>query len=239
MGCVSVYGGTVHDATAIDSLMRTTFTGRAFTDEDVPDELIAEVLGVARFAPSGGNRQGWRVVVVRDRDTKRRVVECGVPALRVYLAQIAAGENPFSTVAGTSVDIDAVMADESVDVSWFRNLAGAPVLLVIGVDLSVVASVDRWLDRIGVASGASIYPFVQNINLAARARGLTTALTTFPAAGEPELKTLLALPDTVAVAATVPMGWPVRELTKLTRNPVSSFARLERWDGDPLRDTSR
>ena len=55
----------------IDTL-RTTGAVREFTDEPVPDEVLARVLDTARFAPSGGNRQGWRVVVVRDPDTRRQ-----------------------------------------------------------------------------------------------------------------------------------------------------------------------
>ena len=47
-------------------VMRTTFAAREFTDDPVPDEVLSRILGAARFAPSGGNRQGWRVIVVRD-----------------------------------------------------------------------------------------------------------------------------------------------------------------------------
>jgi hypothetical protein len=60
------------------------------------------------------------------------------------------------------------------------------------------------------------------------------ALTTFLAASEPAAQALLGFPPEVAVAALVPIGHPKQDITKLSRRPVSSFARLERWDGPPL-----
>src|SRR5262249_19423561 len=80
------------------------------------------------------------------------------------------------------IDPDSIDYTDTSPVDWFRILAQAPVLLVVGVDLRVVASADSKLDRIGVISGASVYPFVQNLLLAARGHGLAGALTTFIAA---------------------------------------------------------
>lgn len=221
-------------ASGFDEVVRTTFAARTFTDRAVTDRDVAEILALARFAPSGGNRQGWRVVVVRDADRKRRIVEAGVPALRRYVAERAAGHNPWNTITASPVSEEEVAQVPDEHLAWFRGVADAPVLLVIGVDLSVVASVDAELDRVGVASGASIYPFVQNLLLAARSRGLAGALTTFAAAGEPEVQELLGFPSHVAVAAVVPLGYPTKVLTRLRRDPVETFARFERWDGPPV-----
>lgn len=218
----------------LEHTMRTTFACREFTDDPVPDEDLFEILDLARFAPSGGNRQGWRVVVVRDPETKRRLVGHCLAALRLYVAQRDAGENPFNTIDPSSIDPASIDHDDDSKVAWFKVLEAAPVLLVVGVDLRVVASVDAGLDRVGVASGGSIYPFVHNILLAARARGYGSALTTFFSAEEPEVQQLLGLPPEVALAALVPIGRPRRVLTKLRREPVASFARLERFDGPPL-----
>jgi nitroreductase len=217
-----------------DTIMRTTFGCRTFTDEPVPDDDLAAILEAARFAPSGGNRQGWRVIVVREQATKDRLVDLSLPALRLYVMQAAAGETPWNTIVPSAVDPATVDHRDNSRVEWFRSIAGAPVMLVICVDLSLVASADSQLDRIGVVSGGSIYPFVQNVLLAARARGYGGALTTFLAASEPDAQALLGLPRHVAIAALVPLGRPQRVLTKLTRNPVSAFARHERWDGPPL-----
>src|SRR4051812_49352592 len=171
--------------------MRTTFACREFTAEPVPDEDVIAILDGARFAASGGNRQGWRVLVVREQATKDTLVELSLPALRLYLAQRAAGESPWNTIDPSSVDPASVDHSDDRPVAWFRSIANAPVLLVVGVDLRLVASADSQLDRIGVVSGGSVYPFVQNILLMARARGYGTALTTFLAASEPAAQELL------------------------------------------------
>jgi len=214
--------------------MGTSFACREFTDEPVTDADVTAVLDLARFAPSGGNRQGWKVIVVRDQATKEALVDLSLPALRLYLAQRAAGENPWNTIEPSAIDPATIDHGETRSLDWFRVLARAPVLLLIGVDLRVVASADSQLDRIGVVSGGSIYPFVQNILLAARGHGLAGALTTFLAAAEPAAQALVGLPPEVAVAALVPLAHPKQDITRLSRQPVSSFARLERWDGPAL-----
>lgn len=218
----------------LSDVMRTTFAARTFTDDPVDDSTIAEILDDARFAPSGGNRQGWQVIVVRDPDTKRALIDLGNRSIRVYVAQRDLGESPLNTINPSAVDPAVAAEDETIDISWWGSLADAPVLLVVGVDLSVVASVDADLDRVGVASGGSIYPFVHNILLGARARGLGSALTTFVAGAESEAQELLSMPSSTAIAAVMPLGVPTKMLTKLSRKPVDSFARLGTWDGEPL-----
>jgi len=76
---------------------------------------------------------------------------------------------------------------------------------------------------------------VWNLLLAARAEGYAGVLTTYLAPSEAEVRALLGWPETVALAAAVPLGRPKQALTKLRRAPVESFARLETWDGEPLR----
>jgi nitroreductase len=88
---------------------------------------------------------------------------------------------------------------------------------------------------VGVISGASIYPFVWNILLAARNEGYGGTLTTFISAREDELKVLLDIPDRFAVAALIPIGKPKRQLTRLTRKSVDEFTMREKWQGEPLR----
>ncbi|MEO1063696.1 MAG: nitroreductase family protein [Actinomycetota bacterium] len=217
----------------LEATMRTTFAARDFTDEEVTDAEVHHLLDLARFASSGGNRQGWRVVVVREADTKRRLIDLGRPTMAVYVTQAAAGERPFNTVHRTTVDIAAAEADPP-DLGWVDALAEAPVHLVVGVDLTEVAAFDSELDRVGVVAGASIYPFVHNILLAARSVGLGGTLTTFISRAEAEVRELVGFPEHVAVAALVPLGRPTRTLTRLRREPVERFARLERWDGPAL-----
>ena len=112
-------------------------------------------------------------------------------------------------------------------------LTAAAVLVVI-VDLGVVASTDQDLDRVGVISGASVYPLAWNILLAARNEGFGGTITTMAAAEEPAVRGLLGIPDEYAVAAVVPLGQPVKQLTKLRRNEVEEFVTRERFDGQPF-----
>lgn len=213
--------------------MRTTFSCREWTDEPVDDETIYRILDVARFAPNGGNRQGWHVTVVKDRALREQFVPLILPHTSVYLAQVGAGEAPWNTIHPTSVDVEAAM-ESPVPFPGVDNMLDAPVVLVVSVDLSVVASFDKNLDRVGVISGGSIYPFVWNILLAARNEGLGGVLTTYLAAEESKAQALLGLPEHHAVAAMVPLGHPVKQLTKLRREPVESFTTIDRFDGDAL-----
>jgi nitroreductase len=115
-----------------------------------------------------------------------------------------------------------------------ESILKAALVLVICVDLKVVASTDQELSRVGVISGASIYPFAWNILLAARHEGFGGTITTLAVAQEPKLQELLGIPRHVAVAAVMPLGRPVRLLSKLKRKPVAEFAMRERWGGPAL-----
>lgn len=213
--------------------MRTTFACREFTDESMPDEDLYRILDVARFAPSGGNRQGQHVIVVKDRETRRRLADLCRPAMAVYMSQVQAGEAPWNTVVPTRVDVDSARG-RTIESPFLDSLADVPALLVIAIDLSVVASFDRELERVGVISGASIYPFVQNILLAARDAGYGGVLTTSIAAAEPQAREVLQLPHTMAVCALIPLGRPRKQLTRLRRQPVESFTTIDRFTGPPL-----
>ena len=146
--------------------MRTAFAARNFTSKPVSDQTVRKLLDNARFAPSGGNRQGWKVVAVREAATRTRLAALIEPTFKRYMAQMQSGEAPYNTINPsrvTDADIEAVELPEGL----VSQVTEAPVVLLVFVDLSVVASFDHDLDRVGVISGASIYPFVWNILLAA------------------------------------------------------------------------
>ena len=211
-------------------VMRTTFAARDFTGDAVPDDVLARILDNARFAPSGGNRQGWHVIVVRDPAKRAALGPLIEPAYRRYLAEVKAGANPWNTVAPANLDQSAVDA-VTIPAGFIDRLVHAPTLLLITVDLSVVAAMDQHLPRIGVIPGASIYPFVWNILLAARNEGFGGTLTTFLAAEEPKAKALFGIPTSHAVAAMLPLGRPVSQLTRLRRKPVGAFATVDGFAG--------
>src|SRR5262245_10743014 len=99
----------VCDDRGVDLLAAARGTGavRQFADDPVTDEMLYRVLDTARFAPSGGNRQGWKVVIVRDPETKRRLADLSQVTWNAYRVMVEAGENPFNTIVPTGVDIEA------------------------------------------------------------------------------------------------------------------------------------
>ena len=214
-------------------VMRTTFAAREFTDAPVTDDVLGRILENARFAPSGGNRQGGHIIVVREQATKDALSELAKPTARRYAAQVAAGENPWNAYTPTAVSVEAIAATR-IPSGLIEPVRRAPVVIVVCVDTRVVASVDQFLTRIGIASGASIYPLAWNILLAARSEGLGGVLTTMPIGEEPRVKELLGLPDYMAVCAVMPLGQPVKQLRRLKRRPVAEFVTRERWDGEPF-----
>jgi len=214
-------------------VMRTTAAVREFTDDPLPDDVLHTILDNARFAPSGGNRQGTRVLVVRDPELRQRLAELTLPGARRYTAQKAAGEGPWNPVLPTRLSEEEIAATEVPDF-WTEPVLKAAVVLVVCVDLRAVAAVDQDLDRVGIIGGASVYPLVWNLLLSARNEGFGGTITTMAVAEEPRVRELFGIPEDHAVAAVVPLGKPVKQLTKLSRVSVEELARQDRWDGDPL-----
>lgn len=214
-------------------VMRTAFSAREYTDEPITDDMLFKILDNARYAPSGGNRQGWKVIVVRKTEVKEKIAELAIPGAKRYAAQRIAGENPWNTIDPSRVAEEEIK-NTPPSPKLHMTYVDAPIVLVVCVDLKVVASMDQDLDRIGLVSGASIYPFVWNILLAARNEGLGGRITTIPISNESEIQEYLNIPKHIAIAAIIPIGKPVKQITKLTRKPVEDFTFLENWDGKRL-----
>ncbi len=211
-------------------VMRTTFACREFTGEPVPDEVLHRILDNARFAPSGGNRQGWRVISITDAQIREALADLSLPCATRYLLEMQAGESPLNTINPSKVTDADVSAAEQPD--WLvAHIRNAPTLLVVTVDLALVASMDKDLPRVGVISGGSIYPLAWNILLAARNEGYGGTMTTWGVAREPEIQALLGIPESWAVATIMPLGKPVKQLMKLRRKPVEDILVTDRWDG--------
>lgn len=221
--------------------LRTTGAVRDLRPEPVPDHVVGRILDTARFAPSGGNRQGWRVVVVKDREVRHQLGQLYLPGWYEYLAQRAAGMVPWAPVndqeaEGRAIDAAPALAERARagPGGFAEHLEAVPVLLVVLADLSALATVDKGYDRYTMAGGASIYPFAWSVLLAARAEGLAGVITTMAVRREAEVKELLHVPEGVALAAVVALGYPVRQPRRLTRRPVEEFTTLDRFDGAPF-----
>jgi len=216
---------------------KTTFAAREFTDDPVPDDVLYRIFDTARFAPNGGNRQGWKVIVIRDQETKKSLGELCWSPMRVAAAQTRAGEVYWQSVTPTSINIEEAADDESLPIAipMFEHLEEVPVVCIVVVDLNVVASMDQYLDRVGVVSGASIYPMAWSALMTARNEGFGGTLTTLLAAQEPAVQKLLGLESYEAVSAMLTIGRPPKQLSRLSRKPVEEFVFLEHAKGEPLR----
>jgi nitroreductase len=227
------------DLDLLDTL-RSTGAARRFHAEPVADEVLSRLLDTARFAPSGGNRQGWRVIVVKDAATRVTLRDLYLAGWYEYLAMGAAGLVPWAPVTDRAAEAAAIAnaapfaAAGAAAPGFAETLETAPALLLVLADLSALAAVDRDLPRYTFVGGASIYPFVWSLLLAARTEGLAGVMTTVPVRREDDVRAVFGIPDTVAVAALVVLGRPVTAPRRLRRAPVSSFAWVDRFGGAPL-----
>ncbi|MFZ0041066.1 MAG: nitroreductase family protein, partial [Solirubrobacteraceae bacterium] len=213
-------------------VMRCAPSTRRFTDEPVDRDVLARVLENARFAPSGGNRQGWRVIVVTDADTRRRLRDLYQEPWDAYMVKTG-GRAALDAGEASGLPKGRLAMLRGAD-EYARTFDRVPMHLVLGVQLDALAVTDAQLDRPSIVGGASVYPFVHNILLGLRHEGLGASFTTLLVPAEAEVRELLAIPDGVALAGHISVGhradpWP----RQLRRNPVDEFAFGERY-GEPL-----
>ena len=208
--------------------MRRTPSCRYFEPEPIPPPTLHKILDHARFASSGGNRQGWRVVVVSDPELKMKIADLHRRQWSIYIDNARAG------TIGYQGDRSGVKMEQHTDAATARldraddfanRLHEAPALLVVYTMLDTLAIADRDLDRPSVVGGGSIYTFVQNVLLGCSAEGLGSSLTTLLAAEQPAVDAVLGAPKGAALAGLVAIGRPVadKQYTKLSRHPVEQF----------------
>jgi len=209
--------------------MSTLRAVRRLRSDPVSDNLMRKVLTAATWAPNGGNRQGWRFVVVRSAETKRVLRDLYLPIWMGY-------ENAHRPAIVNLPEPERTRMDKTFATARYlgEHLHEAPVIVVVCVHIPDLAITDAKLSRPSIVGGGSIYPAVQNLLLACRACGLGATLTTLLCIEEPKVKQLLAIPDDWATAAHVPIGYPQgKGFGPLTRKPVEKVAFVDRWD-NPL-----
>ncbi len=208
--------------------MSTLRAVRRLRADPIPETSIRRIIQAAAWAPTGGNRQPWRVVVVRSAARKQRLGELYAKQWDVY------AESHRSMLA--AMPADARARDEKMlraGDHLARHFGSSPVILVVCFNPELLAVTDAGLGRVSVVGGASIYTAVENLLLACRAEGLGCVLTTLLCASEPEVKTLLAIPDLWATAAAIPVGYAIhRGHGPISRRPVEKLAFDETW-GEP------
>jgi nitroreductase len=201
----------------IFEVIYSTRAMRRLKPDPVPDELVWKVLDAAIRAPSGGNRQPWNFIVVRDRAVKEKIAAWYLEAWTASYgrAKDAMLANPEMAKTFRSAD-------------WLANhLAEVPVWIIPTIAASGVAPVSP--------AGASIYPAVQNLMLAARALGLGTCLTTLHRAHEADVRQLLGVPDGTETMCLIPLGWPRGKFGAGPRLPVEKVTYWDKWGqtGEP------
>ncbi|MBI1885012.1 MAG: nitroreductase family protein [Chloroflexi bacterium] len=184
---------------------------RRLKPDPVPDELVWRLLDAAIRAPNGGNRQPWNFLVIRDPETKKRIAE----------HYLDGWNNSYGRLREVALASEATAPVYRSGEYLAQHLAEVPLLIMATCRLSAVAPVSP--------AGASVYPAVQNLMLAARALGLGTCLTTIHRAHEAEVKQLLGIPDDVETMALIPVGWPRGKFGAGARLPAERVVYWEKW----------
>jgi nitroreductase len=204
--------------------MSTLRAVRKLRPDPVPDDVLERVLQAACWAPTGGNQQPWKVIVVRDPALKRGLADLYRPEWERYVARFR------ERIAGAADEEKWRRVGRAGD-HLAEHLHEAPVILMFCANPAVMAITDADLDRVSMVGGGSVYPAVQNAMLACVAEGLGCTLTTLHCLREPEVKELLGIPDEWATVGMVPIGYPVgRGHGPITRKPPSAMAALDRFD---------
>ena len=197
------------DEIGLFEAMNTQRAIRYFKTDPVPDETIVKLIEMATRAPSGGNRQLWHFLVVRDADSRRRISD--------YYRRAYEEAYP----PGGSGPLEPRVRSSSTHLA--NNMLDAPVL--------ILACIEQFATISPMTRGASIYPAVQNLLLAARGLGLGSVMTTLHKRYEAEIKELLGIPENVETTALLPIGYPAEGVhygpTK--RRAVEEITYWERW----------
>lgn len=205
-------------------ILSTTRSIRRIAPDEVSDEVLDRVLEAATWAPSGGNRQPWRIIAVRDRATKQAISDLYAEEWAKYV-DFNVARLPEHTAEAERRVRDAM----TIGGDLASGLADVPVLAVFVHDPSMLYVTDAGHGRHPVVGGASLYPAVQNLLLAARAEGLGGVLTTIVCAREADMRSILGFPASWGVHALVPLGWPKGRHGPLRRAPLDDMVMRDRW----------
>lgn len=186
--------------------MSTLRAVRRLRPDPVPDDVLQRVLQAACWAPTGGNMQPWRIIVVRSPERKAALASLYRPEWETYKGFSLRRAEKAGVAGEERAKLERTLAAGDY---LAEHMTDAPALLVFVADPSMMAITDKNLDRISMVGGGSVYTAVQNAMLACRAEGLGCTLTTLHCLREPEVKAALDVPADWAVPALVPIGYPV------------------------------
>jgi nitroreductase len=198
-------------------IMETTRAMRRLKPDPVPDDLVEKVLLAGTCAPSGGNTQKWRFLVIKDRKVKEAVQVWYKKAFDEWI-----GPRYLNSTPPPGVSKEKYLRQHAAVSYLTDHFAEAPVW--------IVACLEEATNNRG--SGASIYPAVQNMLLAARAVGLGATLTTRHLMYEKEADKALGLPDNVHSYAIIPIGYPMGKFGPVKRAALKDVVYRDTW-GQP------
>jgi nitroreductase len=199
-------------------IIGSTRAMRRLKPDPVPDDLIAKILQAGSCAPNGGNIQRWRFLVVKDPAIKQAVQVWYKRALDEVVGP------RYRTIAPPPGATKESYERQHGAVEYLTDhFHEAPVWIVPCIE-------DKNPQTRG--SGASIYPAVQNMLLAARALGLGATLTNRHLHYEKETQAALGLPPNVHSYAIIPIGWPMGKFGPVKRGPLSEIVYQDKW-GQP------
>ncbi len=208
-------------------LMSTQRAIRRLKPDPIPSPVLARIMQAAAWAPSGGNMQPWRFVMVRDPVRKQRLGELYAGRWtrfsELYRQRVAGAPEPQRSREERTIAAGDYLAD---------HFGECPVIGVVCFNPDLMAITDARQERVSVVGGGSVYPAVQNFMLACRAEGVGCVLTTLLCQDEPEVRTLLEIPEGWYTAAAIPMGYPVAGgYGPVARRDVSELFYADTWGG--------
>jgi nitroreductase len=190
---------------------------RRLKTDPIPDDALRQILEAAIRAPSGGNRQRWAFLVVRKPET---VAKLGDLYRKGFQRLV---ESDYFSQSHLADDVKLRIGRSAQHLA--EHFDAVPVVIV--ACLYVKGRLDRF------TAGASIYPAVQNIMLAARALGIGSTLTTIHRFHKDEVHALLGIPDDYDSAALIPLGYPLGKFGSGTRRPLEEVVFFEEWGQPP------
>jgi nitroreductase len=205
---------------SVEWVLTTTRTVRRRLDLERPVDvgLVLDCLDLALQAPTGGDLQGWRWIVITDPEVKAQVRD-------VYVEALLEASGGRRSTAGESA------ADRMLDDAWHLadQLHQVPVLVLACVEGRMTP---RRTQAQTAALYGSIYPAVWSLQLALRSRGLASAMTTVHLERHEAMAQVLGIPDRVTQAALLPVAHLLGDdLHRAPRRSVHEVAFADRWEG--------
>ena len=205
--------------------MSTLRAVRRLKPDPIPTDVLGRVLQAAAWAPTGGNAQPWRIVLVTDPEPKATLGALYAESWKTFAKGYAAR---FATLpeADRAREMRTLAAGDYLA----EHFHEAPAIAVFCFNPKLMAITDEKLDRVSVVGGGSIYTAVQNLMLACRAEGLGCVLTTLLCIHEEKVREILAIPQPWGTAAAIPMGYPVaRGHGPIRRRAAAQLVYANRW----------